>query len=137
MAEKEPEKERESERESELAKGLESAGRIVEGLAARVLGPKSVGKETVPETPTVSPEVDQAISELGHTVGRYLHAAGEGLKEHPTDLIEAGRAAQDHVQDPVTAPDGWSPLVGGALTLGEGLLKVTEGVLDVVAPRKK
>ena len=52
---------------------------------------------------------------------------------HPEDAVREAKAHRDDTPEP---PEGWSPLAGGFVNLGEGLLKVTEGVLDVVAPRK-
>ena len=122
--------------ESELDRSLESLGRALEGVAGRLLGPKAIGKEHLPEAPAISPEADEAIEHAGELMGRYLHAAGEALKEHPLDPAQAVRAAQTRTEEPVEAPEGFSPLVGGMKSLGGGLFKVAEGVLDKVAPRK-
>lgn len=121
---------------SELEKGLEALGRSVEGLTARLLGPKAIGKETIPETPVISPEADQALEAVGNQLGRLLNATGEALKAHPLDPIEAANSATQHSNDPVSPAEGWSPLAQGMRNLGSGLWKVTESALDVVAPRK-
>ena len=121
---------------SDLEEGLEALGRTLTGVTSRLLGPKAVGKSQQPEHTTLGPEADKALEEIGEKLGQVFHAAGEGLREHPLDPVEAVKSAQGHVHETVEAPEGWSPLVGGLTSLGSGLLKVSEGVLDVVAPRK-
>jgi hypothetical protein len=121
---------------SDLDAGLASLNRAVNGVAARLLGPKAIGRETLPEEPAISPEVDAAVGRAGDAVGKLLHATGEALKEHPLDPLGAAKAVQAHQQDTVTPPEGWSPLAGGLKSLGEGVLAVAEGVLDKVAPKK-
>ena len=125
-----------SHKESELDRGLESLGKVVEGVAGRLLGPKVLGKGELPDGPALSEDADRAIEEAGETVGKLLNAAGVALKEHPLDPSAAVRTAQAHTDDPVPTPEGYSPLVGGMRSLGGGLFKVAEGVLDKVAPRK-
>lgn len=121
---------------SELGEGLRGLSRALTGVAAQLLGPKVIGEDSLPDTPAISPEADAAIRRAGERIGGFLHAAGEGLKAHPLHPEEALKEARAHREDHPTPPEGWSPLAGGFVTLGEGLLKVTEGVLDVVAPRK-
>lgn len=121
---------------SDLEQGLDALGRTLTGVTARLLGPKSVGQSQMPEHTTLGPEADKALEDLGGKLGQVLQAAGEGLKEHPLDPVQAVKSAQEHVHEPVEAPEGWSPLVGGLSAFGSGLLKVSEGVLDAVAPRK-
>lgn len=126
-----------SDARSDMEAGLEALGRVATGLTARLLGPRAIKRDALPERPAISPEVDQAIGQAGDALGRLLHATGEALKEHPTDPVGAVREAQGRIHEEVTPPEGWSTLAVGARSLGGGLLKVTEGVLDVVAPRKK
>lgn len=121
---------------SELEQGLASFGRVLEGVTGRLLGPKAIGKSTLPEQVALSPEADAALARAGEDLGRLLNAAGEALKEHPLDPAEAVKAARVHTADPVIPEEGWSPLAAGLVNLGGGLAKVAEGVLDVVAPRK-
>jgi hypothetical protein len=133
---------------SELERGLENFGRALTGVTARLLGPRSVGRETLPPEAAISPEADAALEKVispeadaalekvGEDLGRVLHAAGEALKEHPLDPEEALKAAKERASEPVVAEEGWSPLASGLANLGGGLAKVAEGVLDVVAPRK-
>lgn len=121
---------------SDLEQGLESFGRVIEGVAGRLLGPKAVGREELPSTPTLSKETDEALSAAGADLGRLLQAAGEAMKDHPLEPKAAVREAKARVDDPVVAEPGWSPLSTGLRTFGEGLFKVAEGVLDQVAPRK-
>ena len=87
-------------------------------------------------SPAISRETDEAIEKAAADMGRALHAAGEALKEHPTDIGQAWEATRAHAKDPVTADEGWTPLATGFVSLGGGLMKVAEGVLDTVAPRK-
>lgn len=121
---------------SELEQSLDALGRAVNGLGGRLLGPKAVGKESLPETPAISPEVDEAVERAADTVGRLLNATGEALKRHPLDPVEAVKDVQAHQDEPVEAPEGWSPLAGGLRTLGAGVMSVAEGVLDTVSPKK-
>lgn len=122
---------------SEFSAGAEALSRMATGIAARLLGPRAVRRDTMPETPAISPEIDQAIGAAGDALGRLLHATGEAMKHHPADPAGVAREAQAHLNDPVEVPEGWSPLSVGVRSMGGGLLKVTEGVLDVVAPRRQ
>lgn len=121
---------------SDLEQGLESLGKVLTGVAGRLLGPKAVGKEALGPEPTLSPEADELIEKAGEVAGRYLHATGEALKEHPLAPGKALDAARGHLDDPLAPPPGSAPLVEGLKTLGSGLEKVAEGLLDQVAPRK-
>ena len=122
---------------SDMEAGLDALSRVATGLTARLLGPRAVKRDALPERPAISPEVDEAIGQAGDALGRLLHATGEALKERPTDPVGAAKEVQSRLHDPITPPEGWSTLSVGARSLGGGLLKVTEGVLDVVAPRKR
>ncbi len=121
---------------SELERGLEGLGRALTGVTGRLLGPKAIGRTELPPEVAISPEADQALADVGEGLGRLLHATGEGLKAHPLDPGQAFKTVRAHQSDPVTAEPGWSPLSAGLLNLGDGLARVAEGVLDVVAPRK-
>lgn len=121
---------------SDLDKTLESLGKTVEGVAGRIFGPKAVGLEELPESPAISAEADEAISQAADSLGRLLNAAGTALREHPMDPGAALKSAQAGVGTPVESEEGWSPLTAGLRSLGGGLFKVAEGVLDQVAPRK-
>lgn len=125
-----------NESKSELDAGLESLGRVMNGVAGRLLGPKAIGRETLSETPAISPEADAAVERAGDLVGRILHTTGEAMKEHPLDPVGILNAVQHPSDDPAPALEGWSPLAGGLRTLGEGMMAVAEGVLDKVAPKK-
>ena len=122
---------------SEFERGVESFARVVEGVAGKVLGPKALGRKGPPPGPVISEEADRALEQATEAMGRYLHAAGEGLKAHPFAPGEAVRTAQEKVTEEPPTPEGWSPLVGGMRSLSGGLFRVAEGVLDQVAPRKK
>lgn len=121
---------------SELERGIESLGKALTGVTGRLLGPKAIGRETLPPEPAISPEADEAVSKAAEDLGRLLNAAGEALKAHPLEPAEALKTARAKTDEPVVAEDGWSPLAAGLVNLGGGLAKVAEGVLDVVAPRK-
>lgn len=121
---------------SDLEQGVESLLKASEGVAARLFGPKLVGKDSLPEGPAISKDADEAISQAGEALGRLLNAAGTGMREHPLRPGEAVKTAAQHVEDPVQAQEGWSPLTAGIRSFGGGLFKVAEGVLDQVAPRK-
>jgi hypothetical protein len=122
--------------ESDVRQGLRSFGRAFETVTGRLLGPKVVGKEIAPEDVAISPETDAALLRAGEELGRLLHAAGEGLKAHPTVPAEAIRVAREHRDDAPPPPPGLTALSGGLLNFGGGMAKVAEGVLDVVAPRR-
>lgn len=121
---------------SDLEQGVESLLKASEGVAARLFGPKLMGKDSLPEGPAISKDADEAISQAGEALGRLLNAAGTGMKEHPLRPGEAVKTAAQHVEDPVPAAEGWSPLTAGIRSFGGGLFKVAEGVLDQVAPRR-
>ena len=121
---------------SELERGMESLGRAFTGITGRLLGPKAIGRAELPVEAAISPEADEALERGAADLGRFLHAAGEGLKAHPLDPAAAARTARAHAEDTLTPEEGWSPLAAGLVTLGGGLSKVAEGVLDQVAPRK-
>ena len=131
-----PEADNTSAPRSDLEQGLESFGRVIEGVAGRLLGPKAVGREELSSTPTLSKETDEALTAAGADLGRFFQAAGEAMKDHPLEPKAAAREAKARVDEPVVADPGWSPLSTGLRTFGEGLFKVAEGVLDQVAPRK-
>ena len=125
-----------SEPKSDLEKGIEGIGRALEGVAGRILGPKAVGKDVLPEEPSISAETDRRIEALATEVEKLMHAAGKGLEAAPLNPAAAFDAAKAHREDEIEPPVGWSPLVGGARDLSRGLGKVAEGVLDKVAPKR-
>lgn len=121
---------------SDLENAVDDVGRMVTGLAGRLFGAKAVEKVKRPEGPAISPEVDEAIGQVGDAMGRFLHAAGEGMKKHPLDPLAALDEVGKGATAPAPAPEGWSELSGGIKTFAQGLGSVAEGVLDVVAPKK-
>lgn len=125
--------EREPER-SDLQQGLEGLGNAITGIAAQLLGSKLVGK--APERPAISPVADEALRDLGDSVGRALNAAGHALSEHPTAPAKAFEDLREHVADPVEVAEGSAPLTEGLKSLATGIEKVAVGVLDAVAPRR-
>jgi len=121
---------------SELEEGMHHLGRTMGGLATRLLGSKVTGIEIDPEKPVISKEADQAIDELGSTAGRWLDAAGKGLRAHPSSPSAALDEMMSQREVEVDPPEGVAPLTAGLRSLAGGLYKSTEAVLDKVAPRK-
>ena len=121
---------------SELERGIESLGRALTGVTGRLLGPKAIGRETLPPESAISPEADETLAKVGDDLGKLLNAAGAALEAHPLDPAAAVREARAHTSDEVHPEEGWTPLAAGLVKLGGGLAKVAEGVLDVVAPKK-
>lgn len=121
---------------SELERSLRSLGAALETVGGKLLGARVVGKEVPPDRVAISPEADDALVRAGESVGRLLHAAGEGLKAHPLRPDAAFQVARDHAEDDLHPREGYTPLTTGLVDLGAGLAKVAEGVLDVVAPRR-
>jgi hypothetical protein len=121
--------------DSELKRGLDDLGKAAQGLAGRLLGPRFDERED-PERPAVNPEIDDAVQELGDTVGHWLRSAGEGLQEEPDKLGKALDRTMDLAKDEVKhEPDaqGWSPLAQGARVFSEGLGAVAGQLFDRVA----
>lgn len=107
---------------SDLEEGLENLKHVAVNVAARLFGPKLVNADE-PERPTLSPEADKLVEDIGATVGHYLRAAGTALKDHPRDLNEASKEASELAKEPIKKDieDGWSPLVQGARAFSVGL----------------
>lgn len=107
---------------SDLDEGLENLKHVAVNVAARLFGPKLVNADE-PERPTLSPEADKLVEDIGATVGHYLRAAGTALKDHPRDLNEASKEASELAKEPIKKEieDGWSPLVQGARAFSVGL----------------
>lgn len=106
---------------SDLDEGIEHLKHVAVGVAARLFGPKLVNAE--PERPTLSPEADKLVEDIGATVGHYLRAAGTALQDPPKDMNEAGKEAKELAREPIRkeVEDGWSPLVQGARAFSVGL----------------
>jgi len=121
---------------SELEEGMHHLGRTMGGLATRLLGQKITGLEVDPDKPVISKEADQAIEDLGSAAGRWLDAAGKGLRAHPDSPSAALDEMMSHREVEVDTPEGVAPLTAGLRSLAGGLYKSTEAVLDMVAPRK-
>ena len=121
--------------DSELEEGLNHLGRAVGGVLTRLLGSRYTQVDLDPERPVISPEVDEAMDRAGAAVGRWLHAAGEGLARHPTDPAAAVGHASAHKDDDLELREGEAPLAAGVRALASGLARTGAAVLDVVAPR--
>lgn len=127
---------RESEPQSELGAGLDHLGRAVGGVLTRLLGPRYTQVELDPQTPVLGAEADAAVERAGAVMGRWLNAAGDGLRSHPTDPLAALDHAARHREDEPSLREGEAPLAAGVRALAGGLFRSTEAVLDKVAPRR-
>lgn len=116
---------------------VQGFGRTVGGIASRLFGTNVVARPKSSGEPVLSPETDAVIDAAGDAMGRWLNATGEALKEHPMDPLAAARSVQSRASAPVVADEGWTPLSVGLRSLGGGALKVAEGVLDKVAPKRR
>ena len=107
---------------SDLDEGLENLKHVAVNVAARLFGPKLVNADE-PERPTLSPEADKLVEDIGATLGHYLRAAGTALKDHPKDFNEASKEASELAKEPIKKDieDGWLPLVQGARAFSVGL----------------
>lgn len=109
---------------SELDEGLDDLRKLARGLAGKLLGPR-MGDDEPPARPIISPEADEAIDNLGATLGHWLRAAGDSMLAHPGDPEEAMRETTERAraEEPTQEIDdeGWSPLVQGARAFGAGL----------------
>lgn len=121
---------------SELEEGLDHLGKAVGGLLTRLLGPRYTQVELEPDKPVLGAEADAAVDRAGATMGRWLKAAGDGLKSHPTDPIAALDHASKHRDEEPELREGEAPLAAGARAFAGGLYRSTEAVLDAVAPRR-
>lgn len=106
---------------AELEEGLAHLGRAFGGVATRLFGSKVTGIPVDRDTPSLSPEADAAVTQLGESVGRILHAVGEGLVAHPGSLREAQREAERRKDEPLSVPEGEAPLLVGLRSLAEGI----------------
>ncbi len=113
---------KEEEREkSLLEEGIDDLGRMVDGVAGRLLGPGVTSGRFDPDEPVFGEPVDQAISELGAAFGRVLMAAGDQLQRSSgEEPLEADEEAE-------------TPLVHGARSFVRGLTAATSELLASVA----
>lgn len=117
-----------AEQPSELEESLNHLGKAMGGVMTRLFGEKVTGVHIDPDRPVIGREVDQAVTSLGDTVGRLLHAVGTGLEAHPTQpsaMVEEVKAAQ---QAPLEVPEGEAPLTVGLRSLGRGLTRSAEAL---------
>ncbi len=128
--------EEEARERSELEDGVEHLGRAFGGLMSKLLGEKVTGIQVEPDKPVLSPQADAAVEEIGELAGRWLSAAGRGLKQHPGSPGRAMESMLEKRHEEVETTEGVAPLTAGLKDLAGGLYKSTEAVLDKVAPRK-
>lgn len=123
--------------ERDIDAAVGELGRLATGVVGHVLGAKAVGKAEG-EVPSVSPVVDEAIDRVGDTLGRILHAVGDGIAQHPTAPDQAVKAVGANLRDPTPPPraPGWSGLSAGIGALARGLGAVGERVADELAGKK-
>lgn len=121
---------------SDLEDGLHHLGRAFGGVLTRLLGPRVTGQPLDPEKPVLGPEADRVVGEVGDTMGRWLHAAGTSLKDHPTRPGKVIDQTVRHAADDVSTREGETVLTEGLRSFAGGMYKATEAVLDKVAPRK-
>lgn len=121
---------------SDLVDGLDALTRSAEGVLARLLGPKGVGRDEAPEGVAVSPEFDAAVEKAALKVGALFDAAGRALEAHPLDPGAVVDAVRHPSEIPPEAPPGWSPLVGGLSRFGRGLLGAATQAVDRASGRK-
>lgn len=119
----------------DVSGAVDRLGRTAWGLGTRLFGAKVVPPPHG-ETEPMSPGTEAAIDAAGATLGRWMHAAGRALEAHPMDPAAAVNDARQRIDEVPEAAEGETPLTAGARDLGGGLLKLAEGVLDVVAPRR-
>ena len=120
---------------SELEDGLQHLGNVLGGVATRLLGSSVTGR-SLDERPSISPQADALITDVGDNLGRLFHAAGRALESHPTEPGAALNAAARSASEPVSPEVGEAPLTAGLRSLGRGLAATSEAMLDRVAPRK-
>ena len=121
---------------SELDDSLAHLGKVMGGVASRLLGRKFTGHSPDPDKPILSPEADKALDEASLALGKVLKAAGDSLQQHPTNPFAALDQTIAHVNDPIEPREGEAPLAEGLRSVVGGLFKTSEAILDKVAPRR-
>jgi hypothetical protein len=124
--------------EQDVESAAHELGRLATGVVGHLFGAKAVGRAEG-EVPSVAPEVDRAIDAVGDTIGKVLHAVGEGLAQHPVDPEQAVHTVGRTLREPGPPPKapGWSGLTSGLGHLARGLGATAERVADELAGKKK
>ena len=138
--------ETETETSSTLDNSLEDLRHLAGGMAAKLFGTKAVSRLDIdPDKTVLSPEADRAIEDIGASIGRFLHAAGEEItraaspqpSEQDTEPAKDETPSETH-EDPAEASlddeEGWSPLVIGARSLAKSLSAVAGDVFERISP---
>ena len=117
---------------SDLDDAVDSVARLASGLAGKVFKVQDPAAQ-----PVVSDDVDAALDDVGATLGGFLAAAGEAMRENSTAPDKAVDATVEKVKEGHAPPesDQWSPLVQGASTFMDGFGKMTTDILDSLAAK--
>lgn len=124
--------------EQDVEAAAQELGRLATGVVGHLFGAKAVGRAD-DEVPSVAPAVDQTLDAVGDTIGKVLHAVGEGLVQHPVDPEQAVHTVGKALREPGPPPKapGWSGLTSGIGHLARGLGATAERVADELAGKKK
>jgi hypothetical protein len=121
--------------EREVDQAVEQLGRVTAGLVGHLFGAKAIGKESADDVPSLTPGVDHALDAVGDTLGKVLHAVGEGIGQLPVDAEAAVKKVGDELRNPAPAPKspGWSGLSSGLGDLARGLGAAAERVAETLS----
>jgi hypothetical protein len=124
--------------EREVDQAVEQLGRVTAGLVGHLFGAKAIGKASADEVPSLTPGVDHALDAVGDTLGKVLHAVGEGIGQLPVDAEAAVKAVGDELRNPEPAPKspGWSGLSSGLGDLARGLGTAAERVAETLRAKE-
>lgn len=124
--------------EQDVEAAAQELGRLATGVVGHLFGAKAVGRAE-DEVPSVAPAVDHTLDAVGDTIGKVLHAVGEGLVQHPVDPEQAVHTVGKALREPGPPPKapGWSGLTSGLGHLARGLGATAERVADELSGKKK